>query len=37
MTGLMTFLKVAYGFLLVFSPVWLAVFVGWVIGDSKHD
>lgn len=35
MTGLMTFLKVMYGFLLVFSPVWLAIIVGWIIGDKQ--
>ena len=35
MTGLMTFLKVVYGFLLVFSPVWLALILGWIIGDKQ--
>lgn len=34
-TGLVTFLKVVYGFLLVFSPVWLALILSWIIGDKQ--
>lgn len=37
MTGLMTFLQVGFGFLLVFSPVFGALLLDWFIGDSNDD